>query len=690
MRRAAHYASGMLRAIFWLTFWLPVLAPYLPAQTVDPAGAPLNQAYEALRAKDYDRAIPLFEQAIALAPERAAIHQDLAYTLLKTGDSEAARDQFAAALRLAPGDEHTALEYAFLCYEAPEREEARAIPFKAEARRVFDRLRHSPDPATRATAVQAFQNIDAPLAAGIVRWTEAVRQSPSFSSHFELAQLAEQRDDLPLAAEHYLAAWRLLPARRGVLIDLGRVEQARGLPAEAHAAWLAASRGGEPRAAEMARRLLPARYPFVYEFRRALALDPANAALHRELAYLLLRMAETGALHPAEAEREFREITTRDPGDLLAAAQLGLVYWGRDEKELARPLLDRALNGGDEDLANRVRTALHLPVKLVRRAAPAADLGPRLMAERSLQAGYLKDALRFLRLAHEADPGDYSVIYKLGLVLNQLQDDAEAIQWFAAARGSPDAEIAANADRAWRNLRPALALVRTTTWAFPFYSSRWHDVFAYGQVKTEFRLGGLPFRPYLSLRFVGDSRQTLPGGVEPQYLSESAFILGAGVATRVWHGVTAWAEAGSSVGYLDRHARPDYRGGASWARFYGRNIYSAEHGLFLENNADSVFVSRFQNDLINYWQTHAGYTPATPRIATQLVWNAGFTFDAKRQYWANFVETGPGVRLHLNGTPKPLVFSVNLLRGAYLINQGNPRRPNFNDLRIGLWYAFTH
>ncbi len=37
-----------------------------------------------------------------------------------------------------------------------------------------------------------------------------------------------------------------------------------------------------------ARELLPARYPYVYEFRGASELDPTNTELHRELAYLLL------------------------------------------------------------------------------------------------------------------------------------------------------------------------------------------------------------------------------------------------------------------------------------------------------------------------------------------------------------------------------------------------------------------
>ena len=43
------------------------------------------------------------------------------------------------------------------------------------------------------------------------------------------------------------------------------------------------SRGAEPRVAEQARELLNPRYPYVYEFEAALALDPGNADLRREL-----------------------------------------------------------------------------------------------------------------------------------------------------------------------------------------------------------------------------------------------------------------------------------------------------------------------------------------------------------------------------------------------------------------------
>ncbi len=217
-------------------------------QIADPAYASLERAYAALRAKDYDTAVAQFRGAIKLAPDRASIHKDLAYTLLKTGDTEEARDQFAEAMRLDPADDHVALEYAFLCYETKQ---------QAIARRVFDRIRRKGN----ATAEEAFQNVDGPLREGIARWTKAIEMSPdNFSAHEELARLAEHRDELALAAEHYERAWHLRPDRRGLLLDLGRVWQAENRPAEALSALLAASRSSElPRVAEQARELLPVR-----------------------------------------------------------------------------------------------------------------------------------------------------------------------------------------------------------------------------------------------------------------------------------------------------------------------------------------------------------------------------------------------------------------------------------------------
>ena len=66
-------------------FLLLATAVVAVSQIADPAYTQLEQAYAALRARNYDQAVASFERAIALAPDRASIRKDLAYTLLKTG-----------------------------------------------------------------------------------------------------------------------------------------------------------------------------------------------------------------------------------------------------------------------------------------------------------------------------------------------------------------------------------------------------------------------------------------------------------------------------------------------------------------------------------------------------------------------------------------------------------------------------
>lgn len=583
----------------------------------------LDEAYAALRAKNYQEAIRGFEQALSLEPSRASIRKDLAYTLLKIGETEAARDQFAQAVMLDPADDQVALEYAFLCYETKQ---------QVTARRVFDRLRKAGNPV----ASEAFQNVDRPLREGIARWTQALELAPdNFSAHEELARLAQQRDELDLAAAQYQAAWKLRPARRDLLMELGRIwmEQGRITPSkieDAHAALLAASRGAEPRIAEQARELLPPRYPYVYEFENAVALDPSNDPLRRELAYLHLEMGNR-----AIAEQQLKSLP-----DLPA-----------------------------------------LPAPPPQNNQPPQD--NKLLGERSLDKGYLNDALKYLHAAHENDPMDFEVMLKLGRTYNILKDDREAVRWFSLARYSPDAGTASEASRAYGNLNSSQRRLRTTVWAFPTISTRWRDTFIYAQAKTELRVA-FPIHPYLSLRFIGDQRGAvrLGANISPQNLSERSVIAGAGLATDAWRGLMAWFEAGEAVRYEIPHgetgrAVPDYRGGISYT-----GALRGPHRLFAETNADGVFISRFDHDTLLYSQNRTGRMFGEN---LQVYWNWNATVDAKGEYWANTVETGPGVRLLLS----PLQFTVNFLRGAYLINQSNPYRPNFNDVRIGVWYAFT-
>src|SRR5262249_38799061 len=150
-------------------------------------------------------------------------------------------------------------------------------------------------------------------------------------------------------------------------------------------------------------------------------------------------------------------------------------------------------------------------------------------------------------------------------------------------------------------------------------------------------------------------------------------IFGVGLATTTYRGLTGWFEAGDAVKYLGSRsdvgaATPDYRGGLSYAKGLGHLMGS--HGFFAETNDDGVFVSRFQRDMLLYSQNRFGYTLAPAEdflgaLQAQVYWNANLTVDRFHQYWANYAETGPGLRFRSAKMPKSLLFSVNVLRGAY-------------------------
>lgn len=673
-------------AVFLLQLPAAAVAAPPPESAADAA----NAAYKSLQTRDYDAALGSFRKSLALDPSNTSLRQDYAYTLLKTGETALARDEFELVLKSSPNSDRLALEYAYLCFETRK---------PVEARRTFLRLSQSAtDPTIRANAAQAFQNVDKPLADGIARWKQAVAETPnSFSAHEELAHLAENRDELELAAQHYQYAWKLRRDMRAFLLDLGRVWKTLGKNEEANAALIAASRGADPRTADRARALLPSRYPYVYEFQNALNLDEANLPLRREFAYLLLEMGKKD-----EAQKEFERITKDMPKDRLASAQLGFLWLSQtDLAGSARPLLDNVLNNDEDDeLSDRVRTTLHMPQTLKRRPeTPEQKVNreARELAKKSLDAGYMQDAVRYLKVAHETDPIDFGVMLQLGWANNTLHDDRTAVQWFNLARRSPDPKQAAEADRAYRNLAPSLARTQTSVWLFPFYSRRWDNGFGYAQIKTEFKLGKLPLRPYLSTRFIGDvRRQTRQrGDLPPQYLSESSFIMGVGLRTSVWKGVMAWGEAGQAIRYLGRGNNtglmtPDYRGGLSASRSYGRNLGAPKAGAFFESVNDFVFVSRFSRDWLLYSQNKLGYT--LPRAENsgfhlQGFWSINATTDMKRFAWANYAEHGPGTRFRWNSLPPSMYFLVQYLKGTHFYDM--PQGRKYSDVRAGLWYAFS-
>ncbi|MCW5965248.1 MAG: tetratricopeptide repeat protein [Bryobacterales bacterium] len=717
------------------------IATPLPAQQASASSgtsqAAVQRAYAAIAGGYLTEAVEAFRDAVAAIPDDPRLRKDFAYALLKTGETEAARDQFAEVVRLAPADSHSALEYAFLCHESGK---------QPEAWELFRKLRNATNLEHRATARDTFKRIDAELRATIQRIEAALAQNPGDdSSHLELAGAYAVRNEFAQAARHFEEAFRLKPGIPERLLQLANAAEKAGDQEKARAAILLASRAPSAYVAEQARALLPHRYPYLYEFQNALALQPSHAALRREMAYFLLSLDRGN-----EATVAFRQVLVANPADALASAQLGFLLHEAGEREEALPLLRAAMQSEDAALRQRVREVLgeesasppanarHLspepqpappPVYIVpmqpapeapglQAATPTAELttqtqaaAAREMGSKSYSNGYLPDAIRYYRQAHELDPTDFDTILRLAYSLNMANQDQEALQWFFLAARSPDAQVAAEATKALRNLTapaasgaaqassapPSSGLV-ASFWAMPMHSTRWGSTFAYSQAKAELQFPEWPVVPYVSVRFVGDTTGAV-GQANPQFLSENAFILGGGLRTKPRNGFLFWAEAGGAMAYLGSQRNqaasfaPDYRTGLSQFKLVGASLLAKRAGWFAETMNDLVYIHRFNRDTLaisrNRIGHHFGSKVGLGGLQLQLFLNLNANMDFKREAWANFVETGPGIRFRWAWMPPSVSFTFSTLRGYHPIARSDGRPNTYTDLQAGLWYAYT-
>ncbi len=423
----------------------------------------------------------------------------------------------------------------------------------------------------------------------------------------------------------------------------------------------------------------------ITQWTEAASQNPSADSVHEELARLL---EEHGDFR--DSEKHYLEALRLRPTKRAFLLDVGRVRAAQGRRADADAAFLAAERSADVRLSERAREALdgRTPDETVIAASQAlepkmtfavkrgAELSAIDMADRSLQLGYLNDALRYYTEANEAEPKNAQVQLQLGWVNNLLHRDKTAYQWFNQARKSVDPRIAGEAQRAWRNLRDTQATMRPSIWIAPMFSSRWNAGFLYGQTKVEFRpRWGL--QPYVSMRFTADT-----GAVNaPAPLSERAITPAAGISTKVWHGLTAWAEGGGNIGGI---RGMDARAGLFHSLSRGRQLNEESSGLFWQAANSANYASRFGNDVIFSTQHRLGYS--FHRFQAGIV--MGAAVDSLRQYWANYLEAGPTVRIQLPWLPASA--SVDFVRGRNYVLTGNPRLPNYWDFRVSLWYAFLY
>ena len=206
----------------------------------------LAKAYAALRIRDYDAAVQCFERVLELTPARTDVRKNLAYTYFKIGRNELARRQFAEVVKRDSSDEASALELAYLDFEAPDPQ------VKGEAFRLFRHLRQARDPAIRAHATEAYANADAALAERMKLWGEAMRQEPENNLMSEkYARAAEERGLVDLAEQYYRGA--ASKETMGNLLAAARLARAAGRISEADAEEAEVLGGANPFLAEEVR-----------------------------------------------------------------------------------------------------------------------------------------------------------------------------------------------------------------------------------------------------------------------------------------------------------------------------------------------------------------------------------------------------------------------------------------------------
>ena len=421
----------------------------------------------------------------------------------------------------------------------------------------------------------------------------------------------------------------------------------------------------------------------VQDFRKALAVDPADNNWRKDLGFACLAAGD-----PEDAAVEFAKVYSEHPDDFAVALQLGYLSRQLHRNDDAGKYFDQVARNAVPEYAVPARQAL-------------ADLQASQLRDRK-QRGYdlaaqhhNQEAIEVFEGVHNEDPLDASVTLQLGYLYAAGGRTGEAREMFTAANKNPDATIGAQANAGLKEVRRDTKPWFASFYAAPFYQSRFSNEINPAMAKIGLSPGRY-FQPYVGLRINRDVRSQ--AGTLPQIYSDNSAVLSVGVQSIIAKtGLVIYAEAGTAVHLLGQgpRAASDYRAGATFYRSWGAGLDAQRNDRSISPTgsayADGGFYSRYDHNLIGTVQLREGINLPTLRaLPMQLLGAINVVKDSNGNFYNNIVEAGPVLRLAPFRQVPSLSVEVQYMRGVYYTHDvTNPYGPHYGDFRIFLIWSKT-
>lgn len=402
------------------------------------------------------------EQALARDPQAAPAHLDRALLARARGDRKAALTAFEEAMRLRPMHTGTRIAYAQELLEQKRHDEAIALLKPVTEAGSNDR---------RARALAALGHAYAVTdraAEAREAFEKAVERAPAVASIWaraavDLSLLDDERATAE-ALRYAQQADRLAPDSAYIADVIGRASERAGLVDEAYAAYQKSIKldGALRHPRQRIVRMALDREDFAGARRSAqalLALDPKRADAH-----FLLGLVEMKASRHDEARAHFQEAIAASPGPYAEAwYNLGLLERAADRPRDAIVAYQKAIEARPKYLAainnlGLVYSDLDRHDEAETQYRRALELNPKYtsawvnLARAHAARGRNDEALADYRRALEIDPNERSARLQVAVMLRKAGRAEEAIAEYRALIAQHPRYV-----KAWFNLGIALA-----------------------------------------------------------------------------------------------------------------------------------------------------------------------------------------------------------------------------------------